>query len=106
MYLKQEHKYEDHLSKSQSKDSNKPISAVGRPTVCKTMTIVTNPAEGIPAAPILAAVAVILIVMTWPMDKETPLSCAMKIADTASYNAVPSILIVAPEREFNLFDVV
>lgn len=35
-------------------------SSAGKPTVSKTMTIVTSPACGIPAAPILAAVAVTL----------------------------------------------
>lgn len=37
------------------------MSSVGRPTDVSTITIVTNPACGIPAAPILAAVAVILM---------------------------------------------
>lgn len=36
-------------------------SSGGNPTVSKTMTSVTKPACGIPAAPILAAVAVILM---------------------------------------------
>lgn len=36
------------------------MSSVGRPTDVSTMIMVTNPAWGIPAAPILAAVAVIL----------------------------------------------
>lgn len=36
------------------------ISSVGRPTDVSTMTIVTRPAWGMPAAPTLAAVAVIL----------------------------------------------
>lgn len=35
-------------------------SFAGRPTVSKTITIVTRPACGMPAAPIDAAVAVIL----------------------------------------------
>lgn len=35
-------------------------SSAGRPTVSNTMTIVTRPAWGIPAAPIEAAVAVTL----------------------------------------------
>lgn len=35
-------------------------SLAGKPTVSNTMTIVTSPACGIPAAPILAAVAVTL----------------------------------------------
>ena len=36
------------------------MSSVGRPTDVSTITIVTRPACGIPAAPMLAAVAVIL----------------------------------------------
>lgn len=36
------------------------MSSVGRPTDVSTMTIVTRPAWGMPAAPTLAAVAVIL----------------------------------------------
>lgn len=35
-------------------------SSAGKPTVSNTITIVTRPACGMPAAPILAAVAVIL----------------------------------------------
>ena len=37
-----------------------PMSSVGRFTAWRTMIIVTRPAEGIPAAPMAAAVAVIL----------------------------------------------
>lgn len=37
------------------------MSSVGRPTEVSTITIVTSPACGIPAAPMLAAVAVILM---------------------------------------------
>jgi hypothetical protein len=37
------------------------MSSVGRPTDVSTMTMVTRPACGIPAAPILAAVAVMLL---------------------------------------------
>lgn len=33
---------------------------------------------------------------TLPKDNAIPRSCAIKIAATASYNAVPSILMVAP----------
>lgn len=36
------------------------MSSVGRPTEVSTITMVTSPACGIPAAPILAAVAVML----------------------------------------------
>lgn len=36
------------------------ISSAGKPTVSNTITIVTKPADGIPAAPIEAAVAVTL----------------------------------------------
>lgn len=37
------------------------MSSVGSPTDVKTMTMVTRPACGIPAAPMLAAVAVMLL---------------------------------------------
>ena len=36
------------------------MSSVGSPTEVRTMTLVTRPAWGIPAAPMLAAVAVML----------------------------------------------
>ena len=36
------------------------MSSVGRPTEVSTITMVTSPACGIPAAPMLAAVAVML----------------------------------------------
>jgi hypothetical protein len=51
--------------KSQSIARIKEISPDGRPTVSSTITIVTKPACGIPAAPILAAVAVILQNISW-----------------------------------------
>lgn len=98
--------------------------------VSNTMTNVTRPACGIPAAPILAAVAVMLkkrcrwrmlIVLqrysirpsrktnsqthltanNLPNDSGMPRNCAMKMAATASYKAVPSILIVAPIGNIN-----
>lgn len=37
------------------------MSSVGKPTDVSTITMVTNPACGIPAAPMLAAVAVMLV---------------------------------------------
>jgi hypothetical protein len=51
------------LSKTYSNQSTAIImvtSSAGRPTVSSTMTMVTRPACGIPAAPIEAAVAVTL----------------------------------------------
>ena len=36
----------------------RPISSVGSPIAVKTITIVTSPASGTPAAPMAAAVAV------------------------------------------------
>ena len=56
----------------------------------------------IPAAPMLAAVAVILIATIFPASNSTFLTWAMNIAATASYKAVPSILIVAPMGRMNL----
>lgn len=46
--------------RSQSTAMISVTSSAGSPTVSNTITIVTRPACGIPAAPILAAVAVIL----------------------------------------------
>lgn len=46
--------------RSQSTAMINEMSSDGKPTVSKTITIVTNPADGIPAAPIEAAVAVTL----------------------------------------------
>lgn len=40
----------------------KEISSDGRPTVSNTITMVTNPADGMPAAPMEAAVAVTLLI--------------------------------------------
>lgn len=39
--------------------------------------------------------------MTFPNDNGIPRNCAMKIAATASYSAVPSIFIVAPMGNIN-----
>lgn len=104
--------------KSQSTAMMLITSSAGNPTVSRTITIVTRPACGIPAAPTLAAVAVTLetksqinqIIKTskistrgtyhtatvFPNDISIPFSWAIKIAATASYRAVPSMLIVAP----------
>lgn len=43
------------------------MSSVGSPTDVRTITMVTSPAWGIPAAPILAAVAVMLVDI-WEVD--------------------------------------
>lgn len=46
--------------KAQSTAIMRVMSSVGSPTEVSTITMVTSPACGIPAAPILAAVAVML----------------------------------------------
>lgn len=118
---------ENYIYKIQSTAKINETSSGGSPTVSKTITRVTRPACGIPAAPILAAVDVILkmefnFVKTklmgvkvisfggnvhyltatiFPNDNEMPRNCAINIAATASYNAVPSMLIVAPIGSIN-----
>lgn len=115
--------------RNQSTAMMRVMSSVGSPTEVSTITMVTRPAWGMPAAPILAAVAVILdwrethrrikqclllfrlmsificrtsseksylIVMIWPKFISILLTWAMKMAASASYRAVPSMLIVAP----------
>lgn len=42
-----------------------------------------------------------LTATTFPNDNGIPRNCAMKIAATASYSAVPSIFIVAPMGNIN-----
>ena len=46
--------------KNQSTAIISPMSSNGRLTACSTMMVVTEPADGIPAAPIAIAVAVML----------------------------------------------
>ena len=65
-------------------------ASLGSPTVCSTITMVTSPAWGIPAAPMLAAVAVMEMAKMSPILAVTPYIWAMKSAATASYRAVPS----------------
>lgn len=78
------------------------MSLVGKPRAVKTSSMVTRPAEGTDAAPIEAAVAVSETMMIWPKLNCTAFICAMKIAATASYRAVPSMLTVAPTGSTNL----
>ena len=78
------------------------ISLTGKPTDCRTITMVTKPALGILAAPILAIVAVKLIIMYCMGDSGMSFTCAMNIGAIASYNAVPSMLIVLPIGKTNL----
>lgn len=66
------------------------------------MTMVTRPAWGMPAAPMEAAVAVMEMAMIWPMLIDMLRTCEMKMAATASYSAVPSMLMVAPMGRTNL----
>lgn len=44
----------------------------GRPTVSRTITIVTRPACGMPAAPMEAIVAVMLIAKIFPAESSRP----------------------------------
>lgn len=59
------HQHLKNTHRNQSTAMISVMSSVGRPTDVSTMTMVTRPAWGMPAAPTLAAVAVILYV-----DKE------------------------------------
>ena len=68
--------------------------------VIKTIVIILT--CGIPAAPILAAVAVMEMMTIWLMLGSIPVIWAIKMAATASYRAVPSMLMVAPMGSTNL----
>lgn len=54
------HESKTHAYNNQSTARISATSSVGKPTADKTITMVTRPACGTPAAPIAAAVAVIL----------------------------------------------
>lgn len=102
------------------------MSLTGRPTDWSTITMVTKPALGILAAPIDATVAVKLsknkklksncnrkkdnrwgyknnhlIIMYSTKVSDLSFNWAMKMGATASYRAVPSILIVLPTGSTN-----
>ncbi len=62
----------------------------------------TSPAWGIPAAPMLASVAVSAMIITWLKSRFMLYACAIKTTATASYSAVPSMFIVAPKGSTNL----
>uniref|UniRef100_A0A8C2QNV2 Uncharacterized protein n=1 Tax=Cricetulus griseus TaxID=10029 RepID=A0A8C2QNV2_CRIGR len=76
------------LNRSQSTAMMRVTSSAGRPTALSTITMVTRPACGTPAAPMLAAVdsdtVPHLMVMICPMLKSKPFSCAINTAATAS----------------------
>lgn len=78
------------------------MSLIGRPTDCKTITIVTRPAEGILAAPMDATVAVKLIIIYSTKVKDLSFIWAINIGATASYKAVPSMFMVLPTGRTNL----
>uniref|UniRef100_A0A8C6HZX9 Uncharacterized protein n=1 Tax=Mus spicilegus TaxID=10103 RepID=A0A8C6HZX9_MUSSI len=71
-------------SRSQSTAMISVTSSAGSPTALSTITMVTRPAWGTPAAPMLAAVAVMLMVTICPMLRSKPFSCAINTAATAS----------------------
>ena len=50
----------------------------------------------------LAIVAVMEMAMIWPTERVMPRTWEMKMAATASYSAVPSMLMVAPMGSTNL----
>ena len=61
--------YISNTYRNQSTAMMSEMSSVGRPTDVSTITIVTSPAWGIPAAPILAAVAVMLMGKRWCKER-------------------------------------
>lgn len=68
----------------------KEMSSDGKPTVSSTITMVTNPADGMPAAPIEAAVAVTLWII---IAKNTKLTL----------NIPPNCLVCVCVFYFNLY---
>jgi len=73
------------------------MASAGKPTDCKTMTMVTMPALGMPGAPMAAIMAVKNTISCWAKLNSMPTKLAMNNAAAASYKAVPSMLMVAPK---------
>lgn len=68
----------------------------GNPTALRIIDIITIPAIGTLAAPIDANSAVITIINCCVNASSKPHTCAIKIAATHCYRAVPSMFTVAP----------
>lgn len=66
------------------------MSSVGSPTEVSTITMVTSPACGIPAAPILAAVAVMLFYNTklYILNSYLDKSCNVVVNISTSFDSV------------------
>lgn len=71
-------------SRSQSTARIKPMPSRGSPTARSTITMVTRPAWGMPAAPMAARVAVMKIMNCWARVSSIPTAWAMKMAATDS----------------------
>ena len=91
-----------HISRNGSTASINPTPSRGKPTAVRTTEIITSPAIGIPAAPIEARSAVNTTIICCRKLISIPYACAINIAATHSYKAVPSILIVAPSGSTKL----
>ena len=77
------------LSRSQSMVSTSAMCLVPRLTALRTITRVTRPALGIPAAPIAATVAVRAVITISGFVSCRSFSWAINRQATASYKAVP-----------------
>ncbi len=89
------------ISSTRSTAMINPWLSVGSPTAWRMMTIITRPAWGMPAAPILAKRAVKATISCCGSARSIPLCWAMNKTATTSYRAVPSILMVAPKGSTN-----
>ena len=87
-----------HLSRNQSSAKSVPTSAAcsPRPAASSTASIVTNPADGIAAAPTAATALVSATTTVAPKLSRTPCNCAMNSTVNDSYNAVPFMFTAAP----------
>ena len=85
-----------HISRGLSTAKINANPASGIPAWDNTITNTIIPALGTAAVPIEASVAVRIIPSWAPNDRSKPNACAINTAAIACYNAVPSMLIVAP----------
>ena len=85
---------------------DQPAATVGRLRIEQAKGVLSHLQRALPAlsAPIAANVAVTAMVNCWIRLSSMPMACAMKMAAAASYNAVPSMLIVDPSGMTNSVD--
>ena len=77
------------MSRTRSTAMIRPCVSTGKPTACRMISIITKPAWGIPAAPMLASKAVIATVICCTSPSSIPLYCGSTLLEELMAHAIP-----------------